>query len=222
MRVALWVLGGYLIGTMPSTWAAARLSGATRAIRESRRDRGEDDAHLVVGRRAGVGWAAAAAAADVAKALAWTLLSRRAGQLSTGAVALAGAAVVAGHAFPFYLRDMAGRGLAAAAGVFLAVLPLEMIVAGLTMCVGFAVRRSGLLSTVGFGAVPLVAWIRGQPDGYVVMAAAVFALILLRRAEGVREIARERSLPLGRAVLYRVVFDSSGPPVRGHEPSRRA
>ena len=38
---------------------------------------------------------------------------------------------MAGHAFPFYRRAMAGRGVAAAAGVFLVVLPVEMAIAAM-------------------------------------------------------------------------------------------
>src|SRR5688500_11486797 len=136
-RGALWMVGGYLVGTLPSAWLVARLTGGHRVIAESRRERGEADAHIVLGRRQGPGWATVAAVADVATALGWVLVARHAGGLSPEWLALTGVGVVLGHAFPFYLRNMSGRGLAAAAGVFLALIPLPMIVGGLTMCAGF-------------------------------------------------------------------------------------
>lgn len=207
-----WIAGGYLMGTFPSTWLVARATGRRAAIAGSRRDRGEDDAHIVVGRRIGPGWAALAATADVAKGLAWSLLARHAGDLPNAGVALAATAVAVGHAFPFYLRAMSGRGLATTAGVYLALLPLPMIVAGLTMCAGFLIRQSGLMSTIGFAGVPAVAWIQGQPAAFVAMAAAMFALILIRRVEGAGAAARETGLSWGKAALYRALFDSTGPP----------
>lgn len=209
---ALWAVGGYAVGTIPSAWLVARLSGGHRVIEESRRDRGEADAHIVIGRRVGAAWATVAAVADVAKGLGWVLLARHVGNLPPAWLAVTGAAVVAGHAFPVYLREMSGRGLAAAAGVFLALLPIPMIVAGLTMCVGFLVRQSGLMSTVGFALVPVVAWWQREPSAFVAMGAAVFVLILIRRLEGVGDAAREHRLSRGRAAMYRVLFDASGPP----------
>jgi glycerol-3-phosphate acyltransferase PlsY len=210
--IALWVAGGYLAGTLPSTWLVSRALGAHGLIRASRRDAGEDDAHVVVARRLGGGWGALAAILDVSKGIVFTLAARRWGQLPDAWLAMAGAAVVVGHAFPFYARSMAGRGLAAAAGVFLVLVPFEMVAAGLTMCVGFLVRQSGLFSTVGFGSVFLVASVRGQPEAFVAMALAIFVLVVIRRLEGVGEVVRTTGLSRTRAAYYRAVFDSSGPP----------
>lgn len=208
----LWALGGYVVGTLPSTWLVSSALGARQVIAASRRDAGEADAHLVVSERLGGGWAALAAGADVAKGLVWALLARHAGGLDAGWTAMAATAVVAGHAFPFYLREMAGRGLAAAAGVFLALVPLAMVVAGLTMCVGFALRSSGLFSTIGFGSVAAVAALQGQPWAFVAMSVAVFALILIRRLEGAAAVAARTGTSRLRAAFYRAVFDSSGRP----------
>jgi hypothetical protein len=43
------------------------------------------------------------------------------------------------------------------------------------------------------------------------MAAAIFALLMIRRLEGVSGVIRS-GIPPARAVLYRCLFDSSGPP----------
>jgi glycerol-3-phosphate acyltransferase PlsY len=209
----LWLSGGYLAGTFPSTLIVARLRGAGDLIAASGRGAGETDPHVLMGKRLGPGWSAVAATADVLKAFLFVLAARGWGHLPTGWLAAVGVALVVGHAYPFYAGRMAGRGLAAASGVLLVLLPLEMTIAGVLFLLGAAARSSGLASTVGFGSVALVAAIQGQPRQFVVMGGAIFGLILLRRVEGVRAVIRSGVGP-GRAVLYRIFFDSSGPPAR--------
>jgi glycerol-3-phosphate acyltransferase PlsY len=121
--------------------------------------------------------------------------------------------VVVGHAFPFYLKEMAGRGLAAASGVFLFLLPVEMVVAGLTIVAGGAARVTGLASTVAMASVPVIAAIQGQPGEFVAMAAAIFAIIMIRRLEGLGEVTG-RGIGTARAVFYRCLYDASEAPSR--------
>jgi glycerol-3-phosphate acyltransferase PlsY len=167
----------------------------------------------------GVGWAAAAATGDVLKGLAFVPAARVWGGLSPAGLALVGVAVVVGHAFPFYAREMAGRGLAAAAGVYLVLLPLEMVGAGVLIVAGAAVRTTSLATTIAMGSVPVVAAIRGQPPSFVAMSAAIFVVLMIRRLEGVGDVVRSGIRP-ARAVLYRCVFDSSGPPRRTRRAGR--
>jgi glycerol-3-phosphate acyltransferase PlsY len=212
LETLLWMAGGYLAGTLPSTWLISRAVGARGVIAAARREAGEADAHVVMGERLGGGWAALAVIMDVAKGMVIPLAARRWGGLPDGWVALTGVAVVVGHGFPFYARWMAGRGLAAAAGVYLVLVPVPMVVAGLTMCLGFVIRQSGLMSTIGFGSVPLFAWIEGQPPAFVAMGLATWLLIVIRRLEGTGEVVRASGLSWPKAVWYRVAFDASGPP----------
>ncbi|MEX2458405.1 MAG: glycerol-3-phosphate acyltransferase [Actinomycetota bacterium] len=213
LQDALWILGGYLAGTFPSTWLVSQALGATAVIRASHREASEADAHILLTRKVAGGWGVLAAIVDVAKGMALPLAARRWGHLPDAWVAMVGVAVVVGHAFPFYLRAMAGRGLAATAGVYLVLVPLPMVVAGVTMCAGIALRQSGLFSTVGFGSVPVVAWLQDQPTAYVAMAVAVSVLIAIRRTEGAGDVARGLGLPWWRAAAYKAVFD------RGERPA---
>jgi len=211
-----WVIGGYLAGTFPSTLVLARLRHAEELEAASGRRAGETDPHILATKYLGAGWSSLASATDVLKAMFWALGARHWGHLGPGELAVVGLAVVAGHSFPFYARQMAGRGMAAAAGVLLALLPVEMVVAGLLIVAGAALRATGLASTIGMASVAPVAAIQGQPSGLVAMGAGIFALIVLRRLEGVSDVV-STGVPRGRAALYRAVFDSSGPPA-----SRRA
>jgi glycerol-3-phosphate acyltransferase PlsY len=205
MTIVLWAVLGYVAGSLPSPWILARLTGNLHALERVRRDRGEDDAHLVLKQAAG-GLAVSAAAMDVLKGFTPVVL---AGQL-TGPYEIAACAVgaVCGHCWPPVLYRFAGRGLATASGTFLAFLPVEMVVAGIVRVIGSLVKAGGLLSTIGFAIVPVFAWYRGQPIPYVVAAAAINVLIFVRRLEGMEDDVA-RGAALRRVLFRRAVLDAS-------------
>src|SRR5438874_1047599 len=206
-----WAAGGYLAGTLPSTWLVARAKRAKDLISASGRSAGETDPHILMAKHLGVGWSALAATVDVLKGLVYVIAARHWGRLDNGWLALVGVLVVVGHSFPLYAQQMAGRGVAAAAGVYLALLPWEMVAAGLLTVLGGAIRSTSLFTTIGMGSVPLVALLQGQPGEFVAMSAAVFCILMIRRLEGIGDVIRSGIAPT-RAVLYRCVFDSSRRP----------
>ncbi len=207
----VWVLGGYLAGTLPFPLLVARVRRAGEALSAARRADSAADAHQLLRRRVGSGWTAVAATLDVVKAFAFALAARLLGKLSIGWVAMVGLALVLGHCFPFYARVLAGRGLAAAAGVYLAILPVEMVAAGLLIVAGGILRVTGEASTMALAMVPVAAALMRRPWEAVAMAVGVFVVIMLRRLEGIGNSVREGLSP-PKAVLYRCVFDSSRPP----------
>ena len=91
-----------------------------------------------------------------------------------------------------------------------------MVVARLLIVAGGAARSTGLATTVAMALVPVIAAIQGQPGAFVAMSLAIFAILMIRRLEGVGTVIRHGVRP-GHAILYRCVFDSSGPP----PPARR-
>jgi acyl phosphate:glycerol-3-phosphate acyltransferase len=216
----LWVLGAYLVGTFPSALLVARAKRARGLLAASARGAGETDPHILMTKHLGVGWTALAATVDVLKALAFVLAARNWGHLEPSWLALVGVALVTGHSFPFYARQMAGRGLAASAGVYLVLLPVQMVVAGLLIVAGGAARATGLATTVAMAVVPAIAAVQGQPGAFVAMSLAIFAILMIRRLEGVGAVIRGGVRP-ARAVWYRCVFDSSGPPPVGRWHTNR-
>ena len=104
----LWAAGGYLAGTLPSTYLVARARHGQAVIDASRRGASEADAHMLLTRHLGAGWSAVAAVLDVAKGLAYLLVARRYGHLPPAWLAVAGVAVVAGHCWPPRLPKRGG------------------------------------------------------------------------------------------------------------------
>jgi glycerol-3-phosphate acyltransferase PlsY len=206
-----WAAGGYLAGTFPSTWIVAKTKHASGVLSAAGRTSGETDPHILMARHLGIGWTVLVATMDVLKAFVYVLAAREWGNVPDPWLALTGVTVVVGHAYPFYARQMAGRGLAAMAGVFLVLLPVEMTICGLIIVVGGVTRTTGIATTVGVASVPVVAAVQGQPGEFVAMGSTIFAVIMIRRLEGVGEVVRAGTSPV-KAVLYRCLFDSSGPP----------
>ncbi|HEX6261867.1 MAG TPA: glycerol-3-phosphate acyltransferase [Actinomycetota bacterium] len=198
-----WVFLAYLVGSIPSTYLVARVRGAIEVLRLASRKASELDAHILLTAHAGPRWSGVAGVADVVKALLFALASGWVG-FEPPWQAAAGVALVAGYCWPPYASRFAGRGLAVAAGVSLALLPLPTLVFGLLTLGGVALGATGLWSTIGLLSIPLTAWLLDAPGALVAMAAAILALILLRRIEG---LGRAEGVPLARAALRRAVFD---------------
>jgi glycerol-3-phosphate acyltransferase PlsY len=204
----LWVAGAYFVG-VSFTFPIVRLKASTIVAEAAKRSRSEADAHILIRDHIGMGWMVLAATIDVTKAGLYPLAARRFGDLPDGWVALCGFILVLGYAFPLFWREMAGRGLGAAAGVMLALVPIAMIIGGLVTALGVAARRTGPASTFGFALVPVAAALQGQPGVFVAMSAGLVGLILLRRLDGVGEAARQWGWPL--ALWRRLLFDADVP-----------
>jgi glycerol-3-phosphate acyltransferase PlsY len=224
-----WTVGAYLAGTFPSALILVKAKGAAFLMSDAGRASGETDPHILMAKRLGVGWAALASTLDVLKGFMYILAARQWGHLDPAWLAMCGVVVVIGHAFPFYGRQWAGRGMAATAGVFLVLLPIEMTICGLLIVLGGVARHTSLATTLGLATVPAIAAIQAQPGQFVAMSTAIFAIIVIRRLEGLGAVTRSGIGPI-RAALYRSVFDSSGPPPghgvwdsgEGHEDLNRS
>ncbi len=208
-RGILWSFGGYVIGTLPFALIVARTKRATSLVAASRRSAGETDPHMLMWKQLGLEWAIVAGTLDVLKGFVYILAARHWGRLDAAWLALTATAVVVGHTFPFYAREMAGRGLAAASGVSLVLLPVPMAIAGVIILIGGATRTTGLSTTIAFASIPIIAAFQDQPRPFVLMAVAILALLMIRRVEGVGAVIRS-GVPPAKAIWDRCVFDSSG------------
>jgi glycerol-3-phosphate acyltransferase PlsY len=218
----LWVAGAYFVGMIQASYLVARARGATTVLQRADRRASETDAHMLLRDHVGPFWMVLAATADVTKAGLYPLAARRFGDLPVAWVAFTGFVMVMGYAFPLVARTFAGRGLAAAAGVSLALLPVPMFIGGSLILLGLIARQTGPSTTIGFASIPVWAAIQGQPDALVAMAAGIFGIALLRRLEGVSLAARRWGW--GRALARRLLLDADLPaaPRRFDQPEEDA
>ncbi len=207
-RGLAWVAGSYLAGTFPSAYVVAMAVHADGVFDAASELASEGDAHILLVANSGAGPGAAAILGDLAKGALVGLAAQRAG-LSPGWRAASGVAVVAGHSFPFYARPFAARGITAAAGVSLVLVPGPMVVGGAVLGAGKLLGHTGPASTIGFATVPLIAALRREPPAMVAMSAGILAVILARRLVGIGPVAERDGWP--RALFRRLLFDADRP-----------
>ena len=129
MTIVLWLLAAYVLGATPTAYLAGRLARGIDLRQHGSKNLGATNVYRVLG----WGWAIPVALVDIAKGaipVAWFggLAGAGRGGESWVAVAL-GIAAVLGHMFSPYVGFKGGKGVATAAGMFLALAPLAVAIA---------------------------------------------------------------------------------------------
>ncbi len=174
MTIALFVVAGYVLGSMPWGYWLVRL-----VKRDDIRRHGSGNIGTVnVFRVAGTPTAVAVLAVDIVKGLVPVLLAVR---LDTGpwVTMLCGLAAIVGHNWSVFLGFRGGKGIATSFGVLVGLSPVAALAGAAVWILVVAITRySSLGSLLGALAVPIVLWRLAQPQAYVVFGviAAVFAI----------------------------------------------
>ncbi|HMJ59759.1 MAG TPA: glycerol-3-phosphate 1-O-acyltransferase PlsY [Gemmatimonadales bacterium] len=174
MSAALWMLASYLLGATPTSYIAGRLGRGIDLREHGSRNLGATNVYRILG------WAYAIPVAiiDVAKgAIPVALFGRWANGPAWLPVTLGGAAVV-GHMFSPYVRFRGGKGVATAAGVFLALAPLAFAIAlpvwGLCLWITGFVSLSSIVAALTFPV-----WVRLTAGGGPTFCASVVLALLI-------------------------------------------
>ena len=123
MSVALWLLAAYVLGATPTAYLAGLLARDLDLREHGSKNLGATNVYRVLG----WGWAIPVALIDVVKgAVPVALVSRWAGGGGPWLAVAVGAAAVLGHMFSPYVGFKGGKGVATAAGMFLALAPLAV------------------------------------------------------------------------------------------------
>jgi glycerol-3-phosphate acyltransferase PlsY len=175
------VIAGYLLGSIPFGLLLTRAAGLGD-IREV--GSGNIGATNVL-RTGNKALAAATLLLDAAKGALAVLL---AGAYSPDAALFAGAAAVAGHMFPVWLRFKGGKGVATGLGVMLAVTPWVGLL-GLAMWIAtvYFTRYSSLAALVSYGSAPIYAWLMAGPRP-ALLALYIAILVFWSHRENIRRL----------------------------------
>ena len=126
--------------------------------------------------------------ADVAKGFL-PVMAAHLLDLGEAAAAAAGLAAFAGHLYPVFLRFKGGKGVATAAGVYLAAMPLGiLVVLGVFILSMLAGRRVSLASMLAAVLAPAVAWVLSYPAEVAWMSLVIGILVVLRHRENIRRL----------------------------------
>lgn len=153
--IALWLVPAYLAGAIPTSFLVAKLAGG-RDLREfGSRNLGATNLYRMLGLKA----AAPVGLFDVAKGMVPTLLAAG-GSDAAWWPYLVGLAAVLGHVFSPFVGFRGGKGVATAAGVFLALAPVSLgvgaVVWGTVVYASWYVSLGSILAAAAFAvSVPL-------------------------------------------------------------------
>lgn len=162
MTPLAFLLGGYLIGSIPWAWIIGRGHGID--IRQhGSGNAGATNVNRVLGKR----WGVLCFALDFLKGflpvLAAHLFLVRHGQASTGErdllLIVAVFAPIIGHNWPVFLGFRGGKGVSVSAGALTALTPWAVLLGGLVWLVAFETSRYvSLASILAALSLPIAAW----------------------------------------------------------------
>jgi glycerol-3-phosphate acyltransferase PlsY len=200
LQIAVALVGGYLLGSIPFGVIATKLAGAgdlraigsgnigaTNVLRTGRKD-------LALITLIGDGGKGAAAVF-----LAW--LATRDAPLVAQAVltSLAGAAAFLGHLFPVWLGFKGGKGVATFLGTLLAAAwPVGLAAAATWLVVAFVFRISSLSALVAAALAPAFVFLLGRPTPIAWLALFMALLVYVRHAPNIRRLLKGEEPRIGR------------------------
>jgi len=174
VSTAIWFVAAYLLGAFPTSYIAGRVAKGIDLREHGSKNLGATNVFRLLGWR----WAVPVALIDIAKgALPATLFATWAGGDRWVAVGL-GIAAVLGHIFSPFVGFRGGKGVATAAGIFVALAPVAVLIAlpvwGLCLWLSGYVSLSSILAA---GTLPL--WVKLTRPGALPAFWASVALALL-------------------------------------------
>ena len=180
ITVLLIPAAAYLLGSIPFGLILGKLFGAADVRKEGSGNIGATNVARVAGPLAGV----LTLVLDAAKGAATVLLAGRYSNDSATWMMIAGLAALVGHCFPVWLKFKGGKGVATAAGVYLALCPLAFL-GGLILFILVVVfwRYVSLGSIAAAAAMPLLLYFlwapRHAPPPIISFGALAVAILIV-------------------------------------------
>jgi len=181
-----WLPAAYLLGAVPSSYLLARWMGGLDLRTVGSRNLGATNLYRVLGWKAAI----PAAAFDVAKGAVPVVLAVRTGVGPSWWPLAVGLAAVLGHVYSPFVGFRGGKGVATAAGVFLALAPAPLGVAAvvwvsLLKATGY-MSVASMTGAVAFAvAMPLL---RADRPSLIVAGGLVCAFILFTHRSNIRRL----------------------------------
>ncbi len=195
MTLALWILGAYLLGSIPTSYLLSRYAARVDLRQLGSKNLGATNVYRVLGWR----YAVPVALVDIAKgALPVLLVVPRAGGREWLPVVVGGAAVV-GHVFSVFMRFQGGKGVATAAGVVLGLAPAALGVSAVVwILVVSATGYVSLASMLGAITFPVAVAVLGASSNLVLwIGIALAAFIVYTHRSNLRRLAAGRENRFG-------------------------
>ena len=171
----LWMLGAYLLGSTPTSYLVARIGRGVDLREFGSKNLGATNLYRLMG----FGAAIPVGLFDVLKGTAPVLVAQRLHPVPGWFALVVGLCAVLGHVFSPFVRFRGGKGVATAAGLFLALAPLCLVVALVVWALvvkltGYVSLGSMVAAAAFVAAVPLL-----YPGDGATLATAVAAFVFI-------------------------------------------
>ena len=190
----LAVVLGYLLGSIPTAYIATRLATG----KDVRRLGGGNVGGLNVYREVGLVPAVVVGIVDLGKGAAAVAIAQWLLAVSQPFVLAAAVAAVVGHNWMVWLKFSGGKGMGAAIGGILVLLPLYGYPLGLAFFFGivlilFVITRNVALSMgVGLLSLPFIGWLGVKSTSFIIFS-VVLGLVILVKFIPTAKLALSRS-----------------------------
>jgi acyl phosphate:glycerol-3-phosphate acyltransferase len=178
MIFALALLIAYLIGAVPFGYLLVKWKTGQDVRASGSGNIGATNVLRTTGRAAGV----LTLLLDIAKGFVAVWIAACLTDSSPLGTSMSALAVMAGHAFPVFLKFRGGKAVASFIGAFLYLTPLPLLAVLAVFVVVVAVTRYiSLGSILASGSFPLAVWLISHPPAPVVWAAGAAGLFVVAR-----------------------------------------
>ena len=188
VNAVIAIVIGYLLGSIPSAYIAARLVKGRDFRQLGSGTVGSFNTYREVGARAGV----AVAIADMGKGIAAVAIANQLLGIAQPFVLAAGLAAIVGHMWMPFLKFRGGMGMGTAVGVMAILLFLygywqQLVIFSSVIVVLLLVTRNIALSVLsGLLALPIIIWLGTKSAPFTILAAIIFVMIWLKFLPTVR------------------------------------
>ena len=184
----LLVIGGYLVGSIPTGVILAKFFGTKDIRREGSGNIGATNVYRVLGVRLGV----LTLVCDVSKGAIPVILTRC---LMDNDMWTAGVAFLTflGHLFPIFLKFRGGKGVATTLGIFLVIAPLMvpcMIIIFILVVMRWKYISLGSLTVSAL--MPIFLCVAGYPIIYLNLSLIIGCLIFYRHWDNIKRLREGR------------------------------
>lgn len=205
----LLLFAAYLIGSIPFSFLVVKLVAGADIRALGSKNVGATNVARTAGRGPGIvallldiakGYAAVALARWIVAQPSWPFEAGPAAWQSRELwIGLAGLVAVLAHMYPVWLKFHGGKGVATAAGVFLALNPLAMLGAILVFAIVLlAFRFVSLASIVSAASIPLfMRFLVDAPFWRIVISIAIALAVILKHHSNIARLAARSERKMG-------------------------
>lgn len=188
----LMPLFSYLLGSIPVGWIVARLFFKTDIRSKGSGNIGATNALRQFGTAVGL----IVLLLDMSKGIIAVLLAKSIYGSGTMMVVICGLLAILGHVFPIWLKFKGGKGVATAAGVFIALTPISLLIALLVFIVVVVITRyvslGSIVAALSLLAVNLMSFFRQPNKDYalLILVVLIVAMIIYKHKENIARLIR--------------------------------